>query len=157
MQVNNAAFNWDMLGSAAYVAGLASRLPAREVNALTPRYRNIVARNIIVEKASQFVKINGIPESPLASLLIENATITCDKLFSAHDAKDITIRNATIQSQDSVITLLDSRRVSFENVRFTVPGNELFTKISGELSDSIQFLNCSPQKPKGWLLTTWNK
>jgi polygalacturonase len=157
MNVNNAAFNWDMLGSANYVAGLATRLPAREVNALTPRYRNIVARDIIVEKASYFVKINGIPESPLANLLIENATINSEKLFSAHDAKDITIRNATIQSQDSVINLLDSRRVTFENVRFTVPGKELFTKISGELSDSIQFKDCSPQKPAGWLQTTWNK
>ena len=157
MNLNNSAFHWDMLGSANYVAGLATRLPAREINALTPRYRNIVARDIIVEKATYFVRINGIPESPLSNLLIENSTINCENLFTAHDAKDITIRNTTIQSQDSLITLIDSRRINFENVRFNVPGNEIFTKISGDLSDSILFKNCTPQKPKDWPDTLWKK
>jgi hypothetical protein len=146
-----------MLGSTQYVGDLAIRLPAREVNALTPGYKNITARNIIVERSSQFIKVNGIPESPLTNVLIENAVINAKNLFTAADIKDFSLRNVSIKSQDSVITLLDARDVSFENVKFNVPGNQVEMKISGELSDDIKFLNCTPQKPKGWLKTSWNK
>ena len=87
MNLTNDAFNWDMLGSKMYVGELANCLPVRAINELTPGYKNIVACNIIVEKASQFVKINGIPESPLTNLLIENAAVDCKGLSTARDAK----------------------------------------------------------------------
>jgi polygalacturonase len=157
MNLRNDAFNWDMLGSAQYVGELANRLPVRAVNKLTPRYTNITARTIIVEKASQFIKINGIPESPLTNLLIENADIHCKGLFISRDAKNITIRNVNVQSGESSMELLDSRNVSFENVRFKVPGNEINITVTGALSDNINFKNCIPQKPKGWPATLWKK
>jgi hypothetical protein len=157
MNLTNAAFNWDMLGSTQYVGDLAIRLPAREVNALTPGYKNIIARNIIVERSSQFIKVNGIPESPLTNVLIENAVINAKKLFTAADVKDFRLRNVNIQSPDTVISLLDVRNMLFENVHFTVPGKEIEMKVSGELSDDIKFLNCVPEKPKGWVKTSWSK
>lgn len=157
MNLTGAAFNWDMLGSSTYVGDLAKRLPAREVNRLTPVYRNITARNIIVENSSQFVKATAIPESPLTNVLIENATIKAAKLFTASDVKGFTVRNAGITTRDSVISLLDTRNVLFENVQFTVPGGEVITRISGPLSEDIQFTNCSPAKPKGWRGTEWVK
>lgn len=157
MNLRSTAFNWDMLGSTTYVGDLAIRLPARKINRLTPSYKNIVAKNIIVEKSSQFVKINGIPETPLENLLIENAEVNCKNLFVARDAKGITIRNVNITAQDSLIDLLDTRNLSFENVKFNVPGNEIVTRIAGELSDSINFKNCIPQKPKDWKNGFWYK
>jgi hypothetical protein len=157
MNLTGAAFNWDMLGSSMYVGDLAKRLPVREINRLTPSYKNIVARDFIVENASQFVKLTGIPETPLTNLLIENADIKTKRLFSASDANGITLRNVRIQSEDSLINLLDARHLLFENVQFTVPGNNIVTKIAGDLSDDIIFKNCQPQKPKGWEKESWNK
>ncbi|MDB5246086.1 MAG: endopolygalacturonase [Segetibacter sp.] len=157
MNLTGTAFNWDMLGSSMYVGELATRLPAREINRLTPSFKNIVARDFIIENSSQFVKVNGIPETPLTNVLIENAVIKSKKLFAAADIKNFTVRNVKIQTQDSLISLLDGRNVLFENVQFTVPGNELVTKISGELSDGIKFENCLPQKPKGWQKQLWKK
>jgi len=157
MNLTSTAFNWDMLGGTMYVGDLALRLPARAINKLTPVYRNIVARSIIVEKASQFIKVNGIPESPLTNLLIENATINSNSLMSAADVKGMTIKNVAINTPDSLLTLLDTRNVSFESVQFNIPGNRIVAKISGPLSADIIFKNCTPSKPKGWSTPSWNK
>ncbi|HEY1112872.1 MAG TPA: glycoside hydrolase family 28 protein [Chitinophagaceae bacterium] len=155
MNLTATAFRWDMLGSSAHVGDLANRTPAREVNRLTPVYRNITARNIVVETATQFVKVNAIPESPLANVLIEGADIKSDALFTAADVDGFTVRNATIATSDSLISLLDARRVLFEGVRFIVPGGEVVTEVSGTHSGAIQFINCTPPRPKGWINQSW--
>ncbi|PWG80256.1 glycoside hydrolase family 28 protein [Pararcticibacter amylolyticus] len=156
MKLKATAFNWDMLGSQMYVGELASRLPAREINNLTPAYRNITIRDIIVEKTPQFLKINGIPESPLTNVLIENIDINCDNLVIARDSKDITIKNATIRSAAGTMEILDSRNILFEKVNFIVP-SKLTTRIEGDLSDNIRFKDCSPARPAGWKSNTWRK
>jgi hypothetical protein len=157
MNLKGTAFNWDMLGSATYVGELARRLPALEVNHLTPAYRNITARDIVVERASQLVKVTGIPESPLTNVLIENADVNAKKLIAAADVKGFTLRNATVRSDDASINLLDCRDVKFENVRWAVPGGELAVKVDGPLADEIAFKNCVPEKPKGWDSAVWKK
>ena len=157
MNLTGTAFSWDMLGSAMYVGDLAKRLPAREVNRLTPAYRNIVARNIIVENASQFVKITGIPESPLTNVLIEHVDVKSKKLISASDTKTFALRHARVESDDAQMTFLDCSAITFEDVRFSLPGNEVVTNIAGELSADIKFVNCEPEKPKDWLATSWNR
>ena len=157
MNLRGDAFRWDMLGSKQFVGELANRLPAREKNDLTPRFTNISARNIIVEKSAWFIKVNGIPESPLSNVLIERAEIKCQNLFTAHDIRNFTLRKTRIQSGDPSINLLDARDVSFEEVQFDVPGGEVVTKISGELSERIKFEECAPAKPKGWRSNWWNK
>ncbi len=142
MILKGTAFNWDMLGSAQHVGDLANRLPAKEVNRLTPVFRNIVARNIIVERSSQFVKITGIPESPLSNVLIENAIISSDKLFSAADVDDLTVKNAKIVSKDSNIKVLGAKKVTFENVQFVVPGDSLI--LSAKADEEVRFIKSSP-------------
>ncbi|WP_240676264.1 glycoside hydrolase family 28 protein [Botryobacter ruber] len=157
MNLRDDAFSWDMLGSRTYVGELADRMPLREINRLTPEYKNIVIRDVIVEHAKHFLKIKGIPETPLTNLLIENAIVHSKGLIIARDAKDVTIRNVSVHAQDSLIEILDGRDITFENVRFDVPGTEVVTKIEGELSDDIEFKETTPAKPKGWEDLTWNK
>ena len=79
MNLRGTAINVDMLGSSMYVGALAER-DKLEVNKLTPLYRNISVKNIVVEKSSQFLKVNGLPKSPLSNLLIENANVRSKKL-----------------------------------------------------------------------------
>ncbi|WP_207955373.1 glycoside hydrolase family 28 protein [Segetibacter sp. 3557_3] len=155
MTLRDHAFNWDMLGGRAYVGDLADRLPARAVNRLTPVYRKIVAQNIIVDKCKQFIKVTGIPESPLTSLSIENADIRSSGLITLQDVTDITISNSTIESKDAVLTVLDGKDIRFDKVVFKVPGKQVVTKISGEKSGNIIFRNSLPQKPKDWKSNTY--
>lgn len=157
MSLREDAFRWDMLGSKMYVGELAERLPARPVNRLTPHFSTISAKDIIIEKGRTFVRIDGIPESPLNGLLIENANVNCQNLFIGRDAKNITIRNAKLVTRDSLISLNDVRGLTFQNVKFVVPGDKVYTNISGPLSDSIKFINTVPAKPEGWSGTNWNK
>lgn len=157
MNLTSTAFDWDMLGGTQYVGDLAIRMPAREINPLTPVFKNITARNIIIENSRQFVKINAIPESPLSNVVIENAIIRSTKLFTAADVNGFTVRNTKIVAKDSLISLLDVRNLSFEKVQFIVPGGEIVTTISGSLSDNISFENSSPQKPRGWANSLWMK
>ncbi len=147
MNLRDEAFRWDMLGSPMHVGKLAERLPALPVNRLTPNFKNTVAKDIIVEKAKAFVRVEGIPESPMENFILENAHINSKRLFTAHDAKDISIKNTFIKSQDSVIKLTDVRNLKFENVEFNVNGGKVFTEIEGELSKNIQFKNTKPRKP----------
>jgi len=146
MNLRKEAFHFDMLGSARYVAGEAVRLPARTVGRLTPKYRNVVARDIIVENARMFVNIQGIPESPVINFLVENADVKSQKIFAAADARDITIRNAVITSAESVITSLDSRNILFDNVKFNTPDGKVVKQVTGDLPDGFRFLKCSPGK-----------
>jgi polygalacturonase len=157
MNLTGTAFRWDMLGSSAYVGVLAERLPARPVNRLTPGYRNIVARDIVVERASQFVKVTGIPESPLANVLIENADVTAKRLFAAADVKGFTVRNATIRADDALLTLVDGRDVTFEKVRWSLPGGEPVVNVSGDASDNVGFKDCVPAMPKDWRAPVWKQ
>ncbi|WP_316813374.1 glycoside hydrolase family 28 protein [Pedobacter heparinus] len=142
MSLKGNAFNWDMLGSSQHVGDLAKRLPARKINALTPVFKNIVAKNIVVERANQFVKVTGIPETPLSNVLIENADIKSDQLFTAADINGFTVRNTRIETKDPKISLIGSRELTFENVQFFVPGNIL--EVSARDAEAPKFIRCTP-------------
>ncbi|RZJ86962.1 MAG: glycoside hydrolase family 28 protein, partial [Chryseobacterium sp.] len=155
MNLRDEAFRWDMLGSPMHVGKLAERLPARPINRLTPSFKNTFAKDIIVENAKAFVRIEGIPETPMENFQLENISINSKNLFSALDARAITIKNGIIKSEDAVISLIDVRDLTFKNIRFETPGGDVTTVISGDLSKDIQFKNTTPKKPKGWSTSNW--
>jgi polygalacturonase len=138
------AFHWDMLGSAVHVGGLASRLPARAITPLTPHFARIRATDIIIENASQFVKVEAIPETPLTDVVLENLTVNAQKLMTAADVQHFTVRNARITAADAKLTLLDARQVLFDRVEFVVPGNAVLPTVTGEQSADIRFRGCTP-------------
>lgn len=151
MNLNGDAFKWDMLGGRMYVGELADRLPARPINELTPRYSNIFAKDILIEKCENFVKGKGIPESPLENLKIENVEATCDELFNAHDIINSAFLNMNLKSKGNVIKLLDARNITFDNIQFQVPDSMVKTIINGPKSDSIKIENCTNIKNMEWV------
>jgi len=151
MNLRQTAFRWDMLGSEMYVGDLAKREPFLDVNKLTPKFQDIFIKDILVETASTFININGIPESPLKNLTMENVEVRDSKhLFNADDATDLTFRNIKITSQDSILKFLDARNVLFEDSEFYVKGGEIFVQIKGDLTDNIIFENTTPSHPEDW-------
>lgn len=143
MAINGSAFNWDMLGSSQHVGELADRLPLRAINALTPVFKNIVATNIVVERSSQFVKVNGIPESPLTNVRIEHADIKSEKLFAAADMNGFKLKDAKVETKDQMMNVSGVRGVIFEDVWFMVPGNRL--KLEASTADELKFIRCKPE------------
>lgn len=134
------AIYWDMLGSSVYVGGMASRLPARAVDRLTPAYRDVFMKDILVEKSGKFIELTGIPESPVMNVAIENVTVmNTAKIMSLHDVDGFVLKNATVHSADTLIDVLDGRNIKFENVTFDVPGKKVKTQIKGALSGNIHY------------------
>lgn len=155
MDLTGTAITADMLGARMYVGELADRLPARPINPLTPSFKNVTVKDIIVENAGEFVKITGIPESPFSNFQLENADVNCNKLMRLSDAKSFSFNNVAIQSADAAMSLLDVRGLSFDNVSFKVPGGEVLAKLQGDATADIRFNNCTPAKPKDWKTTSY--
>ena len=151
MNLRQTAFRWDMLGSEKYVGDLAKREPFLEVNELTPKFKDIVIKDILVETASTFININGIPESPLENLTMENVVVKdCRRFFNADDATNLTFRHVKVTSQDALMKFLDTRNVLFEDSEFNVKGGKVYTQLKGELTDNIRFENTTPPHPEDW-------
>lgn len=156
MNLRGTAFKWDMLGSEMYVGDLAKRKPLLEVNELTPKFQDITIKDILVENTTAFVTIMGIPESPLENVLMENVVVKNSRdFFRSHDAAALTFRNVKVHSQDSLMQFLDTRDVLFEDSEFTVNGEEIFTKIEGDLTEDIRFKNTAPAHPANWEGTSY--
>ncbi|MDT0677640.1 glycoside hydrolase family 28 protein [Autumnicola musiva] len=145
MNLHGTAFKWDMLGQPMYVGDLAKRKPTREINDLTPQFKNIFMEDILVEKAETFLKIYGIPETPMENLQMENVVVQkSEELFVANDAKNLNFKHIQVTSQDSLMVFLDSRDILFEDARFDIPGDTLYLEKKGSLTGNIKFENSSP-------------
>ncbi|GGA84002.1 hypothetical protein GCM10008015_26060 [Flavobacterium palustre] len=149
MNLDQTAIKWDMLGSSGSVGDLADRLPARAINKLTPNFRNITIKDIIIENSSTFIKVFGIPESPVTNLTIENATVNCNELFNAHDLQNALFKNISITAKDSTLFLLDSKNIIFDRINFKTP-NAPKLDVKGTTSDSIIVRSSKNMKDIKW-------
>ena len=131
-----------MLGEEKHVGDLAKRLPARPITPLSPSFKNITIRDIIVESASYFIDLNGIPETPAENNLIENLVGKTNKLIRMTDVKGFTLKNITIQSKDPSIFINDGRDVLFEQVHFLLPGGKVKIKTQGDLTEEPRLIRC---------------
>jgi len=132
------AMRWDMLGSAFFMGELASRYPVPEVDRLTPHFRDVFMKDIIVENAEHFIRLSGIPESPAAGIVLENCEVTCKELPQFTDVDGLVLKNSTITAQNDTIILVDARNITFDHVKMNTPG-EVVYKREGDTTNSIQF------------------
>lgn len=147
MNLHGTAFKWDMLGQPMYVGDLAKRKPKREINELTPKFSNIFMEDILVEKAKTFLKIYGIPETPMTNLQMENVVVEkSEELFVANDATDLSFNHIRVKSSDSLMKFLDARNITFKDAVFEVPGDKIFLTKKGELTGEIYFDSVRPKK-----------
>lgn len=109
------AITFDMLGSSTYVGGLSKR-EAMEVNRFTPLFRNVQIRDIVVEGARNFLKVQGIPESPARHVVIENVEGQCQRPFVLYDLEDCQLRNIRLKVAEPAAEVIDVRGLGMENV-----------------------------------------
>lgn len=154
------AMAWEMLGTANFVGGLASRFPAPALTHLTPAFRNVTIRDIEVEGCRMLLYVQGIPESPAKHIRIENvkADTRRDETQSAYghykpkpkpyvvdmiDADGVTLRNFKVITDKEEFRVTDVRNLTLENFEITVDGGELKTELSGELNQHLRLENCN--------------
>lgn len=113
------AFLWDMLGEHKWMGELADRMPLRDITPLTPEYRDISFRNIIVEKARTLVNAKGLPERPVRNVLFDGVTGSCQNLITMADMEKVTFRNMTIEAEQQDIKQEATKQVQFVNVNIT--------------------------------------
>ncbi|QNL52514.1 glycoside hydrolase family 28 protein [Olivibacter sp. SDN3] len=125
MRLEQTALRWDMLGSAVHVGAAADRTIPIEAGDLTPYFRDIYIKDIVVEQASQFVRVDGIPEAPLSHVEIQRARVNSDQLFRVADAENVCVENAWLKSPDTAIHLLNAQDIRIRKVKFEIPTNQI--------------------------------
>lgn len=144
MDLKATAIHFDMLGSSTYVGALAGRGQMKR-DEFTPVYRDVHIRDIVVENASCFLKINGIPESPARNVHISRAEANAGQLAIINDADGVTVTDAVLRAPDSAISVSDGRNIRFEHVRFDTPDGAVRLKTDGPLTENIRFADCTPE------------
>lgn len=134
-------FRWDMLGSQRWVGDLAKRLPARPVGSLTPFYRHISIKDIIVENCDQLISATGIPEAPLSEVSIVNMQARCKSLMRIQDVDGLVIANSSIEAENPESSIIDGRNIMMINVKLNTPSEKLQASYSGELCRPIMYNN----------------
>ncbi|MBQ5637660.1 MAG: hypothetical protein IIV06_01220, partial [Alistipes sp.] len=154
------AIAWEMLGTANFVGGLASRLPAPALTPLTPSFRNVEIRDIEVEGCRMLVYVQGIPENPARNIRIENVTADTrrDESQSAYghykpspkpyvvdmiDADGVVLRNFKVITSKPELRVTDVRNLRLEQVQIEVDGGTLKTELSGEMNDNLVVKDCN--------------
>ena len=154
------AMAWEMLGTANFVGGLASRLPAPPLTHLTPSFRGVTIRDVEVEGCRMLVYVQGIPESPAKHILIENVwgDTRRDEAVSAYghykhspkpyvidmvDADGVTLRNFQVVTAKEQIRIVDVRNLTMEDLQIDCYGEELDVEISGEMTEHLRKIGCN--------------
>lgn len=142
--LKGSAIGFDMLGSALYVGSQSARTPM-PLNQFTPLYRNIDIRDIVIEGATSFLKVIGIPESPAMNVSISNVTSKTKELMILHDLNHLSLTDCDLSTTGgSQIDILDGRNMTFRNVRFHTPDGQVSMKKDGPLTENNRFINCVP-------------
>jgi polygalacturonase len=64
--------------------------------AFSPVYKNIVLKNVTVSGASDAIKINGIPESPIQGIIFDNVKINSKNGAQIYNAKQVKFAKSSI-------------------------------------------------------------
>lgn len=153
MNTTKGAIVWDMLGNPAWIGELAARKPMQRWTKLTPAFRAITIRDVVVEGCRELIDMKAIPESPVRHLQIENLTLDMrrakvdwsnernQRLMLLQDVEGMSMRNfRLIGAQKSRIEVLDGRNLIFEN--WATEGITPEVSFEGDLTGDIRFYHC---------------
>jgi polygalacturonase len=107
------------------------------VTDLTPRFQNILIKNIVCNGANRALLINSLPEMPVKNITIENFSIVSTKGILCIDADSIVLKNINISLENGpVVTINRSQNVSLE--KFVFPKDfSVFLSVIGEKTKDI--------------------
>ncbi|MBQ8467917.1 MAG: hypothetical protein IJ546_09540, partial [Prevotella sp.] len=95
----------DMLGSKKWVGELANRFPARQVNELTPEFKNIYIKDFTVDGCQRLIDVKALPERPLTNVLIENFEGRGKDFLRLQDVSGFVMRGGKIHTPEPTAVL----------------------------------------------------
>ena len=114
------------------------------VNEGTPQFRNFYVSNVVCNGAREAIFVRGLPEMSIKGIHLENMTLKANKGVDLIEAKDITLKNITLQVEDKkqLINVENSKDVVLDGIKNLNP-TDLFISINGERSGNVQLIHTS--------------
>ena len=108
--------------------------PAMPVGEGTPQFRDITLSRILCQGADRAVMLEGLPEMPIARIVLEDVVMTARRGVAAVDASDITLRRVNVTpATGPVVELRDSRTVRVDGGAAPA-GTGVFLRVDGSSS-----------------------
>lgn len=91
-----------------------------EVTEETPRFRDIIIKNIRCKGALQAVYLQGLPEMNLENVLLENLIMEADNGLLCMDANGVILKNVVLHTGNQpAMKFFNTKNVSVEDLDFT--------------------------------------
>ncbi|MBW4891733.1 glycoside hydrolase family 28 protein [Mucilaginibacter sp. HMF5004] len=134
----NEAILFDMY----YMTKAASTLQKAEIPAVnegTPQFRNFYVNNVSCNGAKKAIMVRGLPEMSIKNINIENVTIKADMGVDLIEAKDIKLKNITLQITDRkhLINIENSNNIILDGIKSVDP-TDLFVNVAGDRTGNIK-------------------
>jgi DNA sulfur modification protein DndE len=131
------AIHFDM-----YYGGKSPTAEKFAVSETTPRFQGFYFKDIVIQGAKRGIFARGLPEMNVKNVQMENLLIQAETGMYSEEGDGIAIKNLTLLTKDTnpVITLHNSKRMSFDNFKYQKNTENLF-KISGETSRELRLAN----------------
>jgi len=117
-----------------------AEIPA--VNDGTPQFRNFYVSNVVCNGAKEAIFVRGLPEMSIKGIHLDNITIKADKGVDLIEAKDITLKNVTLQVADrtKLINVENSTGIILDGIKSVDP-TDLFLSVNGDRMGTIQLMH----------------
>ena len=93
---------------------------------LTPEFKNIHIKDIVIDGCNRFIDVKALPEQPLTNVLIENSDVRCNNFLRMQDANGFVLNNAVIRTSQPTAIVDGCHSVMLLDVDFS--GKELKTQ-----------------------------
>ena len=99
------AFYCDLLGEPKWMGELAQRFPTPPRTKYTPYFHDISVHDVVIEHCRDLISFTGQPELPVKNVFFGNAAVSCERIGHVQDVTGFAMKDVTIESPDSVLTL----------------------------------------------------
>lgn len=110
---------------------------AEPVTEETPRFKNIIIKNVTLKGAMQAVFLKGLPEMNLENIRLSNMILSADKGFTLIDVNGLILENIQLQTKSkTAFEMLSVGNVEFKNVSYNSTDKSAIT-VNGNKSSKI--------------------
>jgi len=123
-------------------------IKAEPLNDGTPQFKEFYIKNIVCKGAETAILIRGLPEMAIKNINIENAIIESNKGLVCIEAKNISLKNVTLLTNDkTVMQIQNSKKIVLDNIKYG-DQKDVLLKVMGDKSEGVSLLNTDTKKVK---------
>ena len=131
------AFYCDLLGEPKWMGELAQRFPTPPRTRFTPYFHDISVHDVVIEHCRDLISFTGQPELPVKNVFFGNAAVRCERIGHVQDVSGFAMKDVTIESSDTVLTLDGCNVVNIFGVNSLTYGRAIKVKQKGQPSKYV--------------------